>query len=139
MILAAAVLAIGLAEERIPNKQIQHVARFLLKKRVHEIRVSGIWTDARKNIKHPLASSTSERRPEVIQKLLLALTRSTRELGNEGPELWEEMKWSGTFYFVWKDGAQNRMLPFNIDTGEETVGKEVAHLLETYFVGPPVE
>jgi len=139
MILAAAVLAIGLAEERIPNKQIQNVGRFLLKKRVHEIRVSGVWTDARKKLKHPLASSTSERRPEVIQKLLLALTRSTRELGNQGPELWEEMKWSGTFYFVWKDGAQNRMLPFNIDTGEETVGKEVAKILEKYFIGPPVE
>ncbi len=139
MILAAAVLAIGLAEQRIPNKQIQQVARFLLKKKVHEIRVSGIWTDARKNIKHPLASSTLERRPEVIQQLLLALTRSTRDKGYEGYELEEPQRWAGTFHFVWREKGVNKMMPFWIEVGPVTVGKEVSDLYEKYFLGPPRE
>ncbi len=141
MILAAAVLAIGLAEERIPNKQIQHIARFLLKKRVHEIRVSGIWARGRQKLKLPLASPTSERRPEVIRKILVALTRSTRHKENEdgGYEIEEPQPWAGTFYFVWKEQGVNKMLPFWIYVDPDSVGKEVTELYRKNFLGPEPE
>jgi hypothetical protein len=139
MILAAAVLAIGFAEERIPNKQIQHVARFILKKRVHEIRVSGIWARGRQKLKLPLASPTSERRPEVIRQILVALTRSTRQVGEEGYEIEEPRRWAGTFYFVWREKGVNKMMPFWIDVDPLSVGKEVNDLYEKYFLGPPPE
>lgn len=141
MILAAAVLVIGFAQERIPNKQIQHVARFLLKKGVHEIRVSGTWARGRQKLRLPLASPTSERRPEVIRQVLLALTRSTRDKENEdaGYEIEEPQPWAGSFYFVWREKGVNKMLPFWIYVDPDSVGKEVNDLYVKYFVGPPPE
>ncbi len=127
--------------ERIPNKQIQHVARFLLKKRVHEIRVSGIWARGRQKLKLPLASPTSERRPEVIRKILVALTSSTRHKENEdgGYEIEEPQPWAGTFYFVWKEKGVNKMLPFWIYVDPDSVGKEVTELYRKNFLGSEPE
>jgi len=137
MAIIAAVCVMSV--ERIPNKQIQHVARFLLKKRVHEIRVSGIWARGRQKLKLPLASPTCERRPEVIRRILVALTRSTRQVGEEGYEIEEPRRWAGTFYFVWREKGVNKMMPFWIYVDPLSVGKEVNDLYEKYFLGPPPE